>query len=101
MSKQGDQNKSHSHPFTPSGSVSGFTLGVVARWRNRLDGDSGVSATKVKGGGDFGGAGGDGGIYDKIVYNPIFNGNATKTSSSGGEETRPVNYTFRVWVRTA
>ena len=99
--KQGDQNKSHSHSFTPSGSVSGFTLGVVARWRDRQGGDTGVSVTEVLRNGDFGRGGGKAGFYDKIVYKPTFSGSKSYTSSSGGEEERPVNYTFRVWVRTA
>lgn len=73
---------SHAHFFIPKGTVSGFTLGVVARWRNRGDGDSGVSVTQVHSTGDFGGGGGMGGLYDKIKYNPDFNGTGTNTSLS-------------------
>ena len=72
---------SHNHTFTPSGTVSGFTLGVVARWRDRQDGDLGVSVTQVFSDGDFGGGGGEGGIYDKIVYDPKFNGTKNNTNT--------------------
>ena len=101
MVKQGDQNKSHSHSFTPEGSVPGFTLGVVARWRNRAGGDLGVSVTNVLSEGDFGGGGGKAGLYDKIVYKPSFEGIESNTSISGADETRPANFTKRIWVRTA
>ena len=73
---------SHAHFFIPRGTVSGFTLGVVARWRDRGDGDSGVSVTQIHSNGDFGGGGGHGGLYDKIEYNPTFNGISANTSFS-------------------
>ena len=101
MVKQGDQNKSHSHSFTPEGSVPGFTLGIVARWRDRARGDLGVSVTNVLSQGDFGGGGGKAGLYDKIVYKPSFEGIESNTSISGADETRPANFTKRIWVRTA
>lgn len=73
---------SHAHFFVPKGTVSGFTLGVVARWKTREDGDSGVSVTQIHSDGDFGGGGGAGGVYDKIKYNPNFNGTSANTAFS-------------------
>ena len=75
---------SHSHEYTPSGSVSGFVLGIVARWKGYDDPDlnypdSGVTTTRKQNGGDFGGGGGQGGHYDRIEYNPNFNGTKQST----------------------
>ena len=75
----------HSHEYTPSGSVSGFVLGIVARWKGYDDPDlnypdSGVTTTRKQNGGDFGGGGGKGGHYDRIEYNPNFNGTKQSTS---------------------
>lgn len=99
--KQSEQNLSHSHSYTPTGSVSGFTLGVVARWRDRQNGDSGVSVTNLITHGDFGGGGGMAGFYDKIVYSPSFKGTSSDTNNDGGNENRPQNFTIRIWKRVS
>lgn len=101
LSKQRDQNKAHSHRYTPSGSVPGFILGVVARWRDRQGGDSGVSVTQLISYGDFGGAGGEAGLYDKIEYHPSFRGTSSNTDNNGGDENRPQNFTIRIWKRVS
>ena len=88
----------HTHSFTPSGSVSGFTIVPVARYRNEDDeiGTTGVTISLYTRYGDFGGAGGHSGRYTKITYSPIFIGaNGTTGGSSGNTTNTTSSGTFK------
>ena len=83
----------HTHSFTPSGNVTGFTLNPVARgrysdvWNYE---EIGLSVKTVHTGGDFGDGGGKGGTYSRIVYEPVFRGT---TGTTGGSTANTANAT--------
>ena len=83
----------HTHSFTPNGNVTGFTLDPVSRGRYSDVWDyeeTGLSVTTAHTGGDFGGGGGAGGLYSRIVYKPVFSGT---TGTTGGSTANTANAT--------
>lgn len=105
LSKQKSQNKSHSHSFTPSGTVyvTGGdhvhrydTISVGQPTRDGPFGVVGVNSLNTKPSYGFTTyACGD------LKFYASFTGTKSTTDSNGDYESRPDNYTIRVWKRTA
>ncbi|WP_297645924.1 hypothetical protein [uncultured Treponema sp.] len=108
MSKQESQNKKHEHSFTPSGAISTASLTGSAYIRPPTNkgalGTSGIlSLTDSLGAENEDNS--NGSRPYKLNINAShahsFTGTNGTTSSDGYVESRPENYTIRIWKRTA
>lgn len=102
MSKQDDSVKSHAHSATAGGMSANATgcLSVVATYRSGATGSGCISLGNAFTDGDFGGAGGKGGYFYTMFINIPHTHNVT-VDNYGDNETRPENYTYRIWKRIA
>lgn len=102
LSVQGDTIKAHTHQTSckgMSGNATG-TLSVVATYRNGATGSGCISLRDAFMNGDFGGAGGKGGYFYTMSINVSHTHNVI-VDNYGDNETRPENFTVRIWKRTA
>lgn len=108
MSKQSDQNKSHSHTFTPSGTISTASLAGSAYIRPPTSkgalGASGILSLTDSIGAENEDSSNGLRPYKLNIdasHAHSFYGIIGTTSSKGDIESRPENYTIRIWKRTA
>lgn len=102
MTKQTDSVKSHAHSATTAGMSANATgkLSVVATYRDGATGSGCISLSDKFMHGDFGGGGGSGGYYYTMSIN-VSHTHTVTVNNYGDNETRPENYTVRIWKRTA
>ena len=101
--KQGELVKSHNHSFSVSGSTNGMSGNSTGGpWSSEF-GASSKGAVYMSGNtkGETGGASGTGdAMYLNIQHTHSFSASGT-TQNTGGAETRPANFTMRIWKRIA
>lgn len=75
-------------------------LSVVATYRYGATGSGCISLSNAFTEGDFGGGGGKGGYFYTMSINVSHTHNII-VDNYGDNETRPKNYTYRIWKRIA
>ena len=107
LSKQGDSIKAHSHPFSgTTGGMSANSTGTVRSTHEGLfngrrlewSGNTTLSGSTDWSGGDNSAGGKPTTMTINVAHTHGYSGT---TSNTGSNETRPENFTIRIWKRTA